>query len=86
VPGPDGRPQAPHIAVSVFMRGLLRRLVTRVYFPEEAANDEDFVLNFVEAARRGTLIARRVSGESNKLEWNVLLQGENETVFFDIGL
>jgi protocatechuate 3,4-dioxygenase alpha subunit len=68
------------------MRGLLRRLVTRVYFPEEAANDEDFVLNFVEAARRGTLIARRVSGESNKLEWNVLLQGENETVFFDIGL
>jgi protocatechuate 3,4-dioxygenase alpha subunit len=86
VPGPDGRPQAPHIAVSVFMRGLLRRLVTRVYFPEEAANDEDFVLNFVEAARRGTLIARRVPGESNKLEWNVILQGENETVFFDIGL
>ncbi len=86
VPGPDGRPQAPHIAVSVFMRGLLRRLVTRVYFPEEAANDEDFVLNFVEAARRGTLIARRVPGESKKLEWNVILQGESETVFFDIGL
>jgi protocatechuate 3,4-dioxygenase alpha subunit len=86
VPGPDGRLQAPHIVVSVFMRGLLRRLVTRIYFPDEAANDDDFVLNFVEAARRGTLVARKVSGESNKLEWNVILQGDNETVFFDIGL
>jgi protocatechuate 3,4-dioxygenase, alpha subunit len=86
VPGPDGRQQAPHIVVSVFMRGLLRRLVTRIYFPDEAANDQDFVLNFVEPARRGTLIAKGVSGESNKLEWNVILQGEKETVFFDIGL
>jgi protocatechuate 3,4-dioxygenase, alpha subunit len=86
VPGPDGRQQAPHIVVSVFMRGLLRRLVTRIYFPDEAENDQDFVLNLVEPARRGTLIARGVSGENNKLEWNVILQGENETVFFDIGL
>ena len=68
------------------MRGLLRRLVTRIYFPDEAANDQDFVLNFVEPARRGTLIARGFSGEKTKLEWNVILQGENETVFFDIGL
>jgi protocatechuate 3,4-dioxygenase alpha subunit len=86
VPGPDGRQQAPHIVVSVFMRGLLRRLVTRIYFPDEPANDQDFVLNLVEPARRGTLIAREVSGEDNKLEWNVILQGENETVFFDTGL
>jgi len=86
VPGPNGRQQAPHIVVSVFMRGLLRRLVTRIYFPDEAENDQDFVLNFVEPARRGTLIARGASGESNKLEWNVILQGEKETVFFDIGL
>jgi protocatechuate 3,4-dioxygenase alpha subunit len=86
VPGPDGRQQAPHIVVSVFMRGLLRRLVTRIYFPDEAASDQDFVLNFVEPARRGTLIARGFSGEKTKLEWNVILQGENETVFFDIGL
>jgi protocatechuate 3,4-dioxygenase alpha subunit len=86
VPGPNGRQQAPHIVVSVFMRGLLRRLVTRIYLPDEAANDQDFVLNFVEPARRRTLIAREVSGEKNKWEWNVILQGENETVFFDIGL
>jgi protocatechuate 3,4-dioxygenase, alpha subunit len=86
VPGPNGKQQAPHIVVAVFMRGLLRRLVTRIYFPDEAANDQDFVLNFVEPARRGTLIARVVSGEKNRLEWNVVLQGEIETVFFDIGL
>jgi protocatechuate 3,4-dioxygenase alpha subunit len=86
VPGPDGKQQAPHIVVSVFMRGLLRRLVTRIYFPGEVANDEDFVLNLVEPARRGTLIARTIVGENNKLEWNVVLQGEQESVFFDIGL
>jgi protocatechuate 3,4-dioxygenase, alpha subunit len=86
VPGPDGRKQAPHIVVSVFMRGLLRRLVTRIYFPDEAANTEDFVLNLVEPARRGTLIARKMDGKSNALEWNVVLQGEEESVFFDIGL
>jgi protocatechuate 3,4-dioxygenase, alpha subunit len=86
VPGPDGKQQAPHIVVSVFMRGLLRRLVTRIYFPGEVANDEDFVLNLVEPARRGTLIARTIDGENNKLEWNVVLQGEQESVFFDIGL
>jgi protocatechuate 3,4-dioxygenase, alpha subunit len=86
VPGPNGKQQAPHIVVSIFMRGLLRRLVTRIYFPDEAENDEDFVLNFVEPSRRGTLVAKRIVGEHSKLEWNVILQGENETVFFDIGL
>jgi protocatechuate 3,4-dioxygenase, alpha subunit len=86
VPGPDGKQQAPHIVVSVFMRGLLRRLVTRIYFPDEAANTEDFVLNLVEPERRGTLIAKRIAGETTKLEWNVVLQGEQESVFFDIGL
>lgn len=85
VPAPDGSEQAPHIAVSVFMRGLLRRLVTRIYFPYTTANDQDFVLSFVEPARRKTLIARKTTAH-NKLEWNVILQGENETVFFDIGL
>jgi protocatechuate 3,4-dioxygenase beta subunit len=48
VPGPNGRQQAPHIVVSVFMRGLLRRLVTRIYFPDGPANSEDFVLNLIE--------------------------------------
>jgi len=86
VPGPDGKPQAPHIAVSVFMRGLLRRLVTRIYFPDEAANAGDFVLNLVEPARRGTLIAKKTAGRSGALEWSVILHGADETVFFDIGL
>ena len=86
VPGPDGRLQAPHIAVSVFTRGLLRRLVTRIYFPDESANAGDFVLNLVEPARRGTLIAKKSAGQGTALEWNVVLQGAEETVFFDCGL
>ena len=86
VPGPDGKLQAPHIVVSVFMRGLLRRLVTRIYFPDDPANGEDFALNLVDAARRKTLMANPVSGRAGALEWNVLLQGPNETVFFDTGL
>lgn len=86
VPAPDGNRQAPHIVVSVFMRGLLRRLVTRIYFPDEPSNANDFVLNFVEPERCHTLIAKTIGGEDNKFEWNVILQGQNETVFFDIGL
>jgi protocatechuate 3,4-dioxygenase alpha subunit len=81
VPGPGGRLQAPHLAVSVFMRGLLRHLVTRVYFPGEACGT-DPILELVEPARRGTLIARP-GGDPAVLEWNVILQGEGETVFFD---
>ncbi len=83
VPGPDGKPQAPHLAVSVFTRGLLRRLVTRIYFPDEQGNKEDFALNLVEAGRRGTLIAKKIDGHPGALEWNVILQGPGETVFFD---
>jgi protocatechuate 3,4-dioxygenase, alpha subunit len=86
VAGPDGKPQAPHIAVSVFARGLMRRLVTRIYFPGEPANSHDFVLNLVDPGRRGTLIARKRTAEASSLEWDVILQGEGETVFFDIGL
>jgi protocatechuate 3,4-dioxygenase alpha subunit len=82
VPGPDGKMQAPHIAVSVFARGLQLRLVTRIYFPEEAANADDYVLNLVEPERRNTLIARN-SSVAGELEWNVILQGTDETVFFD---
>ena len=65
------------------MRGLLRRLVTRIYFPDEQANSEDFALNLVEASRRATLIASRSPRGEGLLEWNVLLQGPAETVFFD---
>jgi protocatechuate 3,4-dioxygenase, alpha subunit len=86
VPDPEGGLQAPHIVVSVFARGLLRRLVTRIYFPDQPANDSDFALKLVEPARRGTLIAKKITGGIGALEWNVILQGSGETVFFDCGL
>jgi protocatechuate 3,4-dioxygenase alpha subunit len=81
VPGPHGKLQAPHLAVTIFMRGLLKQLVTRMYFPDEPANAEDPVLNLVPAERRATLVA--VKRGAGALEWNVALQGRNETVFFD---
>jgi protocatechuate 3,4-dioxygenase alpha subunit len=81
VPGPDGTMQAPHLNVTIFMRGLLKHLVTRVYF-EDAGNDADPVLSQVPAGRRKTLVARR-GGDSGALEWNVVLRGDDETVFFD---
>jgi protocatechuate 3,4-dioxygenase alpha subunit len=84
VPGPDGKLQAPHLEISVFTRGLLRRLTTRVYFPDEPSNAEDFALNLVEPARRATLIAKRIEGRTGELEWDIKLQGERETVFFDV--
>ncbi len=80
VPGPHGIRQAPHLLVAVFMRGLLIHLLTRMYFPDDADNAGDPVLNLVPGERRPTLIATRSDGG---LEWNVVLQGERETVFFD---
>ncbi len=82
-PGPGGVMQAPHLEVVIFMRGLLKHLVTRVYFPDEAANADDPVLKLVAAPRRATLIAKKISAEPGVLEWNVMLQGKDETVFFD---
>ncbi|HXY00685.1 MAG TPA: protocatechuate 3,4-dioxygenase subunit alpha [Candidatus Limnocylindrales bacterium] len=83
VVGPDGKLQAPHLVVSVFMRGLLRRLVTRIYFPDDPANAEDYALCLVEPSRRSTLIAGKSGRGEGHLEWNVALQGPQETVFFD---
>ncbi|HEX9038380.1 MAG TPA: protocatechuate 3,4-dioxygenase subunit alpha [Ktedonobacterales bacterium] len=83
VPGHSGTPQAPHIVVVVFMRGLLRHLITRMYFPDEPANGEDEVLATVPEERRATLIAGRDPEQGDTLVWNIVMQGENETVFFD---
>jgi protocatechuate 3,4-dioxygenase, alpha subunit len=81
-PAPNGRLQAPHLNVTVFARGLLRHLVTRMYFPDETeANATDPVLNLVEPARRETLIAKSCGGV---LHFDIRLQGERETVFFAI--
>lgn len=81
VPGPAGTLQAPHLAVVVFMRGSLRHLLTRMYFPDDPANAEDPILKLVPADRRATLIARTKA--PGTLEWNISMQGANETVFFD---
>jgi protocatechuate 3,4-dioxygenase alpha subunit len=83
VPGPDHREQAPHLVISIFMRGLLKGLFTRMYFPGESLNANDMVLGLVPEERRSSLIARNISGPEPTFKWNVILQGEDETVFFD---
>jgi protocatechuate 3,4-dioxygenase, alpha subunit len=81
VAGPGGKLQAPHLNVTIFMRGLLKQLSTRIYFPDDPANAQDPLLRLVPPARRPTLIARRKA--KGLLEWNIVLQGRDETVFFD---
>ena len=72
---------APHLDVSVFARGLLTRLVTRMYFPDEReANDADLVLKPLTAGERSTLVA---VSEVGGLRFDIHLQGARETVFFD---
>jgi protocatechuate 3,4-dioxygenase, alpha subunit len=82
VPGPDGKLQAPHLAVGVLARGVLTRLVTRLYFEDEPSNAEDPILALVPAERRSTLLAKRVAPE--RYRFDIRLQGEGETVFFDV--
>jgi protocatechuate 3,4-dioxygenase, alpha subunit len=84
LPYGDGRTEAPHLDVSVFARGLLDRVVTRIYFPdEEAANAADPVLSALpEPSRRDTLIA--AAGGAGRFRFDIRLQGEGETVFFDV--
>jgi protocatechuate 3,4-dioxygenase alpha subunit len=97
VPSPDGGLQAPHLVITLFSRGLLKPLLTRVYFPDEPSNPEDPVLKLVPPGRRSTLIATPSvqSGTKNATEhlpqnaapnsfdWTIVMQGEGETVFFD---
>jgi protocatechuate 3,4-dioxygenase alpha subunit len=82
LPAPDGALEAPHLAVTVLARGLLNRLVTRIYFPDEAAaNEADPVLSTVDSGRRATLVA---TDEPGGLRHDIRLQGTDETVFFAI--
>jgi protocatechuate 3,4-dioxygenase, alpha subunit len=97
VPSPDGRLQAPHLVITLFSRGLLKPLLTRLYFPDEPSNAEDPVLKLVPPERHSTLIATPSveSGAKNatehlphnaapkSFEWTIVMQGEGETVFFD---
>jgi protocatechuate 3,4-dioxygenase, alpha subunit len=86
VPGNDGAVQAPHVNVCVFARGMLVHAYTRMYFADEAANAHDPVLNSIKnKKRRETLIA--IPGMDNGktvYRFDIRLQGENETVFFDM--
>ena len=82
VPGPGNTLQAPHIAMGVFGRGLIKRLVTRLYFEDEPSNAEDPILELVPTHRRGTLMARKAGAGVYRMD--IRLQGEHETVFFDL--
>lgn len=84
VPGPGNVLQAPHLNLAVFARGLLRQLYTRVYFAGDPANQQDPVLALVPAERRGTLMALNGAGQPGHWRFDIHLQGEQETVFFDV--
>jgi protocatechuate 3,4-dioxygenase alpha subunit len=86
LPSADGGWEAPHLDVSVFARGLLDRVVTRIYFPDEqAANLADPVLGAItDPDRRATLIAAAEPGLPGQFRFDIRLQGERETVFFDL--
>jgi protocatechuate 3,4-dioxygenase alpha subunit len=80
VPGPNGRPQAPHVDVSVFARGLLNRVVTRIYFPDED-NSGDPALSGLDEEQRATLVAEAVD---DGYRFDIHLQGPRETTFFAV--
>lgn len=81
VPGPGGTEQAPHIEVGLMMRGLLRRLATRIYFPAESLNSSDVILGLVPVERRDTLLLKPTE-KPGHYTWEIHMQGTKETVFF----
>jgi protocatechuate 3,4-dioxygenase alpha subunit len=81
-PSPAGGSQAPHIVVGLLGRGIITRLVTRIYFEDEAANASDMILDLVPVERRSTLLARRIA--DNRYQFDIVVQGNGETVFFDV--
>jgi len=85
-PGSVDGTQAPHISIIVFMRGMLTHAYTRLYFSDEAdANARDPVLQSVPAERRDTLIASRSDNNGAVVyRFDIRMQGDNETVFFDV--
>jgi protocatechuate 3,4-dioxygenase, alpha subunit len=85
-PGPIGDGQAPHVNLTLFMRGMLCHVYTRIYFADEAvANAQDPVLASVDEARRHTLIAARQATPAGTVyRIDLRMQGPDETVFFDV--
>jgi protocatechuate 3,4-dioxygenase alpha subunit len=84
VPGPGDVLQAPHLDVAVFGRGLLKQLFTRIYFAGDPSNEEDYVLNLVPEERRTTLMAHAEAARPGHWQFEIHLQGEQETAFFDV--
>lgn len=84
VPGPDGKPQAPHVLMAIFARGMLVQNYTRIYFDDEPSTATDAIMGLVPKDRRATLIARRVQGGGPVYRFDIHLQGDNETVFFAV--
>jgi protocatechuate 3,4-dioxygenase alpha subunit len=84
VPGPKNVFQAPHLNVAVFGRGMLKQLYTRAYFAGDLANQEDPILALVPVERRNTLMAYPDTTRPGGWRFDVRLQGENETAFFDV--
>lgn len=85
VPGPDGTMQAPHIVVAFYSRGLLTHMYTRFYFADEVSNDGDPILALVPTDRRKTLIAARSLRDGQPVyRFDIRVQGDDETVFFDV--
>jgi protocatechuate 3,4-dioxygenase alpha subunit len=74
--------KSPHVAVLVMGRGILTCYFTRIYFEDGEGLDDDPVLRLVPPERRTTLVARKI-GE-RLYHFDVILQGERETVFFDV--
>jgi protocatechuate 3,4-dioxygenase alpha subunit len=82
VPGPGDTLQAPHLLLGILARGILTRLVTRIYFADEPSTAEDPILALVPSERRATLLAEPVGDD--RYRFDLTLQGEGETVFFDV--
>ncbi len=84
VPGPGGKPQAPHIVVAVYARGMTQQAMTRIYFEGALSNAADAILALVPKDRRDTIIATREAGNVTTYKFDIHLQGDKETVFFDV--
>lgn len=84
VPGANGQDQAPHLNLAIFARGMLKQLYTRIYFAGDAANQSDPALSLIPTERRQTLMANPNPALPGHWNFDLRLQGEQETVFFDV--
>ena len=82
--GLGNEPQAPHLNIAIFARGLLKQLYTRIYFAGDPSNAEDAVMKLVTPERRETLLAQPDPAKPSRWRFDIHLQGEMETVFFDV--